>query len=221
MAENKQSFLLYRDIIHTVELLPNIKKGILFQFILEYVNDRNPKIEDREILLVFEPIKQNLKQALIKWNSIKEKRSEAGQISALKRQISKLKADQKPTKSTSVESVNKDKGVSTNPTVNVNDSVIVNVTVNDILLKKETKKLFGVWVDYRKEIKKPIKSEKTFIALAKRIKREGDEKSKQVILQSIENGWQGLFWNKIYIPKPSQKTDASTIILQRYGFSKV
>ena len=72
----------------------------------------------------------------------------------------------------------------------------INKEVNNILLKKETKELFQYWLDYRKEIKKPIKSGKTQIGLAKKIVKVGYETSKLVIENSVNNGWQGLFWDK-------------------------
>ena len=44
MAENKKSFILYADLIHTLRKMPSEKRGDLFMHILEYVNDENPKI---------------------------------------------------------------------------------------------------------------------------------------------------------------------------------
>ncbi len=70
MAENKKSFLLYLDIIHTVKKLPKDKAGELFMTILEYVNDMDPEITDVSVDLVFEPIKQSLKRDLEKYRNI-------------------------------------------------------------------------------------------------------------------------------------------------------
>lgn len=70
MAENKRSFLLYCDIIHTVKKLNDDKAGILFKHILSYVNDENPESNDMIIDLVFEPIKQALKRDLIRYENI-------------------------------------------------------------------------------------------------------------------------------------------------------
>ena len=128
MAENKKSVLLYCDIIHTVKELTNEEAGKLFKHYLDYVNDLNPK-SDRLTELLFEPIKQNLKRDLKKWESILCKRSDAGKISAEKRK-------QNQHKSTHVKSV---KQTSTNPTVIVNDIVTVNENVNDIKEKNIVK----------------------------------------------------------------------------------
>jgi hypothetical protein len=69
MATNKKSVLLYCDIIHTVKELTNEEAGKLFKHYLEYINDLNPVSDDRMITLLFEPIKQNLKRDLKKWES--------------------------------------------------------------------------------------------------------------------------------------------------------
>lgn len=76
--ENKKSFLLYADIIHTVEKLPNEKAGELFKLILDYVNDNEPETEDLILQIAFEPIKQNLKRDLQKWKNITERNRENG-----------------------------------------------------------------------------------------------------------------------------------------------
>jgi hypothetical protein len=67
MAQDKSSFLLYCDIIHTVNKLPDEKAGRLFKHILAYVNDQNPDTDDLLIELAFEPIKQALKRDLKKY----------------------------------------------------------------------------------------------------------------------------------------------------------
>jgi len=73
MATDKKSFLLYCDLIHTVEKMPNDKAGELFKHILEYVNDKNPISDDLITNLTFEPIKQSLKRDLVKYEKIRER----------------------------------------------------------------------------------------------------------------------------------------------------
>ena len=79
MANGKKSFVLYCDIIHTVRKMPKDKAGDLFMTILKYVNDENPEIDDMVIDLVFEPIKQQLKRDLKKWEGYVEKQRLNGQ----------------------------------------------------------------------------------------------------------------------------------------------
>lgn len=127
MAENKKSFLLYCDLIHTVRKMPKDKQADLFLHILEYVNDENPETDDLIIQLTFEPIKQQMKRDLIKWSETIEVRSKAGKESA------KRRAEQKATNPTHVDFVQQD---STNPTVTEN--VNVNVNVTDTVIKSDS-----------------------------------------------------------------------------------
>lgn len=67
MAEDKKGFVLYADLLHTVQKLPNDKAGELFKHILLYVNDQDPKTDDLLIDVTFEGIKQQLKRDLEKY----------------------------------------------------------------------------------------------------------------------------------------------------------
>lgn len=128
MAENKKSFLLYCDLIHTVEQMPNELAGELFKHILSYVNDKNPLSENLIINLTFEPIKQSLKRDLIKYESIIEQKRQAGLASAESRK-------QKQQMSTRVQSVEQRSTKSTD-----SDSVSDSVKVSVIKKEKEIKK---------------------------------------------------------------------------------
>lgn len=50
MAQGKKSFVLYSDLLQSIEHLTNEEKGILFTHLLEYVNDMNPILNDRLLL---------------------------------------------------------------------------------------------------------------------------------------------------------------------------
>jgi uncharacterized phage protein (TIGR02220 family) len=116
MAENKKSFVLYGDLLHTVMQLPNDKAGLLFKHILSYVNDLEPVTKDIIVKIAFEPIKQQLKRDLKKYESKKKQWSEAGKKSAEVRK-------QKQRTLTDV------KNVAT--VLSVNDNVNVNVNVSN------------------------------------------------------------------------------------------
>lgn len=120
MAVDKKSFVLYSDLIHTVSKMPNDKAGELFKHILSYVNDEQPKTDDLIIQLTFEPIRQQLKRDLKKYEDKKKQWSEAGKRSAEVR-----KANKNQRTLTTV------KNVATDSTVNDN------VSVNDIIYKKK------------------------------------------------------------------------------------
>jgi len=85
MAKDKKSFILYCDIIHTIEKLPDSVAGELFKHLLRYVNDENPITTNPLVEIAFEPIKQQLKRDLVKFEDVKVKRSEAGKAGANKR----------------------------------------------------------------------------------------------------------------------------------------
>lgn len=128
MATDKKSFLLYTDLIKTVEKLPVEKQAALFMHILQYVNDQDPQTDDLLVEIAFEPIKQQLKRDLVKYEGVREKRSAAGRASADKRQ-------QNQHLSTSVDT---NQQAATNSTVNDTVNVNGNVTVNDTVKRHES-----------------------------------------------------------------------------------
>jgi uncharacterized protein YdaU (DUF1376 family) len=181
MAENKKSFVLYADLIKSIEHLTNEEKGVLFNHLLEYVNDKNPVLEDRLILTAWKPIELQLKRDLIKFEEVKAKRSDAGKRSAELRALKN--EEQNSTNSTSVESVQQ---TSTNPTVNdtvnVNDNVTVinkdskaNLEIRSLAFKESLipfkqkysidllKNFYGYWIEpNRSNTKMRFELEKTW-----------------------------------------------------------
>ena len=69
MAQGKLSFLAYCDWEKTFEMLTDEEAGKLIKHLLAYVNDKNPILEDRMLSIIFEPIKQQLKRDLKKYES--------------------------------------------------------------------------------------------------------------------------------------------------------
>ena len=131
MADNKKSFVLYCDLIHTIEKLPDDKAGLLLKHLLRYVNDQNPVTDDLIVDITFEPIKHQLKRDLVKYEGKKEQWSEAGKASAEARKLKKINESER--------TLTDVKNVATVSTVTVTDSVNVTDTVNDndIYLKRE------------------------------------------------------------------------------------
>jgi hypothetical protein len=80
MAQDKKSFLIYCDIINTIDHLTDEEKGKLFQHLLEYVNDMNPVMEDRVLLSSWKPIEQQLKRDLKKYEAICDRNSTNGAL---------------------------------------------------------------------------------------------------------------------------------------------
>ena len=135
MAENKKSFLLYTDLIHTVKKLNDQQAGKLFKHVLEYVNDLNPQTDDILLQVCFEPIRQSLKRDLQKYENIREKKSEAGKKGANNR-WQKIADD-----STAIKPM-------ANIAVSVSDSDIYKSFAHLSISEKEFKKLE---VDYNKQ----------------------------------------------------------------------
>ena len=134
MAENKKSFVLYADLISNIDHLTNEEKGILFNHLLEYVNDMNPILEDRLILTAWKPIERQLKRDLQKYEGTKEERSKSGVLGNLKRYHLDLYKDVKSGKITieraqSIATSRKDSHSDTKLAVNDNDNVNDNVII--------------------------------------------------------------------------------------------
>jgi len=121
MADNKKSFIMYSDWIHTINKLNDEQAGKLIKHLLAYVNDKNPELNDLLLEIAFEPIKQQLKRDLKHWDNIREKRAESGRSGGL------AKASK----------ASKSKQSLANLAVTVNDNVNVNDTVNDITISKD------------------------------------------------------------------------------------
>ena len=91
MAKDKKSFILYTDIKAIVDKLSDEYAGMLLKHILAYVNDENPTTDDLLLEIAFEPIKQQFKRDLLKWEDIKSKRSEAGKLGGRPKKQTKAK----------------------------------------------------------------------------------------------------------------------------------
>lgn len=77
MAEDKNGFILYADQRELVDSMSNEQAGELFKTIMSYVNDEDPTPRE-DIKFAFMAFKARLKFDLKKWDSIRQKRSEAG-----------------------------------------------------------------------------------------------------------------------------------------------
>ena len=183
MAENKKSFVLYADILPSIELLKDHEAGKLFKHILKYVNDEYPKDKqdpDNKMLnLAWQPIKKNLKADLKKWEQHKILRSEAGKKSG---EIRRKKADEKRTKRTSVHSVEQTRTKRTvNVNVNVNDIYKENINkrkaeFNKLLAEhkekypeKMLKDFEGYWTEHGPNDKKMRYEKQTSFSIARRL----------------------------------------------------
>lgn len=134
MADNKKSFVLYADYIHTARKLPKELQAELFMMILAYVNDENPTTDNLLVEIAFEPIKQSLKRDLKRWEELKNKRSEGGKKGMATRWSKEENDNSLITKDNSLI---QDKTEITPVTVSVNVNDSVSVTVSDSELSKD------------------------------------------------------------------------------------
>ena len=204
MANGKKSFILYCDIIHIVNHLDNEKAGVLFKHILEYVNDKKPVCDDPFVNLAFEPIKQQLKRDLQKWDEYIDKQKINGAKGGRPKKTQKTQAFlEKPKKADNVN-------------VNVNDNVNVINNIEDrkhdfkkslfpfldIYGKDMLKDFFEYWTEHGEKDKKFRKEkEKSFnteLRLKTWYKRQED-------------------WKKEKSSAKKEKVDAADIILKEYG----
>ena len=233
MAENKKGFILYCDLIHTIEQLPNEKAGELFKHILRYVNDQNPITDDLITNITFEPIKQQLKRDLKQWEESISNKSISGKLGNLKRWNNDLYLQvlDKTITIEAAEIIANNRKVSHTDKVQsqsiakiaVTDKVIVKDTVI-VKEKKEIKKAvafdfsfvannflecFMKWVEYKKELKQAYKTQtslQTCYNNLLKLSAGNPIKAMHVVNQSIGNGWAGLFEFKGQI-EPEDKTD--------------
>ena len=81
------------------------------------------------------------------------------------------------------------------PTYN---NTIYNTTINNNIehknISEKTKEKISEFISYRKEKKSKL-TERSILAIIKKAEQYGEEKTIATIDRSIENGWQGLFWD--------------------------
>jgi hypothetical protein len=124
MAEGKKSCLFYADWGDTFDELSDEDAGKLIKHFCDYIRDKNPNTDSVLIKAVFANMKSTLKRDLLKWGSIKQKRSDAGKKGGLAKQANARSVKQKL--------ANQAVSVNDNVSVNVKDTVIVNKEVNEI-----------------------------------------------------------------------------------------
>lgn len=149
MAENKKSFVGYCDWNSTFQMLSNEEAGKLIKHLLAYVNDENPEeLNDRVLKVAFEPIKNQLKRDLKKYEKIREKRVNAGKLGGLQRANNQA----------SQANATSDKQIQANQAVNDNVNVTVNVNGNVNDIKDISEDISNIENSNEQEITSDIKS---------------------------------------------------------------
>ena len=225
MAENKKSFILYCDLIHTIEKMPNEKAGELFKHILMYVNDKNPETDDLITNLTFEPIKQQLKRDLKKFEEVKEIKSNGGRLGNLKRwnedlynnvinkkttlEEAEIVAENRKLSHSDVKQSHTIAKIAVNDNENVNDINIKTLPFsfyNSLINLGAKKELVSDWIKVRKN-KKLTNTETAFKKFVIQYNKSGYSIN-EVLEKCVEKSWGGFDadWyskiNKVNTHKP-------------------
>jgi len=132
--KNKKGFILYADMLESVNFLPDEDLGKFFRAILQYQNGENPEISPN-LKMGFEFLKVQFKRDSDKWKTTQNERSESGRIGNLKRWHEDLYLQLKDQKITLEEAENiannRKASHSDKSIANIADNVNVNVSVID------------------------------------------------------------------------------------------
>jgi hypothetical protein len=209
MATDKKSFLLYCDLIHTVDQLTNEQAGDLFKHILKYVNDQDPQTDNVITRIAFEPIKQALKRDLLKYESIRQRNSENAR---------------KRWDATAYDRIPNDTKNADNDNDNDNDSDSDNDIKDNkgdlVISKKEMKEqqaprpavqleyadTFDLWFKYKQEKRQGYKKTGMEQFIKTMESKYTPEQFKKCVEYSITQNYQG-----VYEPKDLNKIEENTI----------
>jgi len=208
----KKSFLLYCDLKHTIDKLPDETAGKLLKLILDYANGDFNEPNDLLLQVVFEPIKQSLIRDLEKYDAKVIRNRENGSKGG---RPSKEDNPQKPTglinnplKAKKADSDSDSDSVSDNG----NEREIVKVknnkepkSISDFVKLIESEKYLGIdvslnatfinYIQMRINMKK-IPTKNAVELLTKKL-RELSKANKDVAIKilenSIQNNWVGIF----------------------------
>ena len=198
MATDKKSFLIYCDIIYTVEQLTDEQAGDLFKHLLRYVNDLNPQSDSVITKIAFEPIKQALKRDLDKYESIRKRNSDNG---------SKGGRPTKPKETQKTQPFSKKPKKADSDSDSDIDIVIESV-------KEDYKLAFDLWLKYKQEKKQ--KYTKTGIEQLVKTNQDKYTPSEftKVVEHSIAQNYSGL-----YEPKDMKNNTTNQQIIHRSKFN--
>lgn len=87
-------------------------------------------------------------------------------------------------------------------------------------IKEEYKPIILAWIAYRKQLKKPL-TDYSLKTLCNKVVKEGLDKTTYTINNSIENGWQGLFWDKYKdIKQPTNEDKLYSNVMKQVNMYK-
>lgn len=203
MAENKKSFVLYSDLIKTFEYLTDEQRGQVIWWVLQYVNDLNPEPLPGLLAAVTEPIKQQLKRDLYKYEQRANNSRKNGSLGGRPKKPKETQKNPVGFSGNPDEPKKPDSDIVTvTDTVTVSDNVIKNKKSKDVFIDLcpffYDDDFQNSWKDYvavRKK-KKASSSERAIKTIIKKLIEHSfgnKETAIQIIDQSSLNGWSDIY----------------------------
>lgn len=191
---SKPSFLLYKDSFEFLKDLSDKDFGRLFKsvFIYSISGDLLPKNDP--LYLAFMPIKLSIDRDNIKYL----KRSEVNSVNGSKGGKQKL-ANATNRKRLRTKVADRDIVIDTDIVIETEKEIVSRLLPSHMAA-------FFSWLEYRKSIKKKIDNPTTLKSLVEKFNSEPLAKVVWVVDQSIQNSWQGLFWDKYETPVKKEKS---------------
>jgi len=147
MAKDKKSIVVYVDWIDKFEALTDEEAGKLIKHFFRYVNDLNPKADDRTTELMFIDIKNTLKRDLKKY----EQRAERSRINGAMGGRPRIKKPRKPSglfKNPDEPKKPDSVSDSVSDSDNVNTKVFIAPTLNEFLTYAKTIEIYKPELDF-------------------------------------------------------------------------
>lgn len=202
----KNSFIVQTRLNAIVAKLSDKQAGALFKSILNYAeNGAIGSFEDNAVSIVFEFARQDIDYAAQKYAETCARRAESGRAGgkAKSNKSKQMLANQ----ANASKCLNEQANASKSKHIDIDNDI--EQSINTLPKEKEIKekekldfaelplgKVLRRWIDYRKQIKKPLKSSMSVEECYKKLdKLSGGDitTAEKIINQSIAQGWQGLF----------------------------
>jgi len=210
----KKSFLLYCDLKHTIDKLPDETAGKLLKLILDYANGDFKEPNDLLLQVVFEPIKQSLIRDLEKYDAKvirnRENGSKGGRPSKEDNPKKPTGLIDNPLKAKKADSDSDSDNDSVSDSGNEREIVKVKnnkepKSINDFVKLMDSEKYLGTdellnkafinFIQMRINMKK-IPTKKAVEILTKKLKelsKANKDVAIKILENSIENNWIGIF----------------------------
>lgn len=141
----KDSFIIYNSFYEPIKTLTDEQLGKLFRSIFEYTTT-GEITKDKEIIVAFMFIKNQIDMDTKKWEEEKQKRSEAGRLGGIKRAVNQNQALSSESKQC-LAMLSDAKQTQANQADNVNVNINENDNVN-VILNKNKNKIYGYnWLE--------------------------------------------------------------------------